>query len=135
MKSMLNKGRIAINLTVAIFLALSPLLHGFHLLKESHHHGLCHECGLSGNNPSCYRLNPEKKQCLVNEKDDSAEGHDSGSCPLCRFFNQLTRSQFVLSSTVNIALRENCIRKEYPVIPVFDTAYSDNLIPRAPPVC
>jgi hypothetical protein len=124
-------------MAAALFLALSPLLHGFHLVNSHHSHNLCAVCNSGNKNHSHGLCHGSSHLSLITSisipGSDCSGGHDPDTCPLCQYFNKLMRNQFVLHSPAADNLQESYLQEQYPVFFVFYTSGFLNIIPRAPP--
>lgn len=132
------KCQIIISMLAALFLALSPLLHGIHLTLSSHHHRIC--MADSCRTKSCCHVSNETPDCrqdfflITSSFPGHADTHDPKTCPFCIQINQLLKSQFIATSQV-ILFFTRCLHEE-PVSffrGIINVSY--NIIqPRAPPL-
>jgi hypothetical protein len=122
----------------ALFIALSPLIHGLHLVLASHPHNFCNVCidsTASHSHGKSHCCHSYVMPIFSSSSEDRSEGHDSDTCPLCRQFTQFLKNQVILQSPVAITLQNN-VTEEQIYLPghFFNISFS-NIIPRAPPAC
>jgi len=128
----------------ALFLALSPLCHGFHVASCDHSHGSSdtHHAGHGLSLPFCfqdkvrYTQGAEKHRVAISySQTHGCGGHDASSCPVCQNFAQLVKGQGL--SPVQAEILPQKIPMERPL---YGHAIPDRMAflracPRAPPAC
>ena len=139
MKKTARSLHILLSSAAALFIALSPIIHGLHLATASHHHDCCNVCiethsGHGSGNSHSYRVSRDFSISAFS-KEGSSEGHNPDTCPLCRQFTQLLKNQIVLQSYMPTVLQDS-LPEEYVDFPRHYYLISfSNIIPRAPPTC
>lgn len=128
--------RTFVSVAAALFFALSPLLHGLHLVFSSHSHCRCCVCS-SGSKSSCHDdsdcLHGSEIKISSSHNEGYPEEHDPKTCPLCQQFAQLLHTQFSLPSHLIITLQEIFFQERIVFSGDLIIISINNIIPRAPP--
>ena len=139
MKKTARNLQVILSAAAAVFIALSPLIHGLHLVFATHHHNCCNICtkdAASHVHDHSYNCHGHDniKIIISSPEDNCSGGHDPNTCPLCRQFTQLLKTQIILENYVAITLQDS-LREEQVDLPwCFFSISFNNIIPRAPPV-
>lgn len=114
------KCRVIIGGAAALFIALSPILYGFHLVLSHSHDG--RNCAHGIVQTISFLPDP-----------DHSGHHESDSCPLCQQFTQLLQNQFLLPLHIDVFFQDSFIQKQIDFFKDFISVSFNNIIPRAPP--
>ena len=128
--------RTIVSLAAALFFALTPLLHGLHLVFSSHSHcrsGVCFSDSMSSSHDGSDCCHDSAISISSSHNEEYPEEHDPKTCPLCRQFAQLLHSQFSLPPHLLITLQEYIIQYEITFSCDLISFSYNNIIPRAPP--
>lgn len=126
-----------ISAAAALFIALSPLIHGLHLVFSSHSHSGCNFCitgDLSCDHGSHECCNGDVK-IISSPGSNHSHGHSPETCPLCRQFTQLLHNHIILQDHLVIALQDSYPEEQVSFSGDFISISFSNIIPRAPPAC
>ncbi len=138
MKKATQNLRIILSAGAVLFIALSPLIHGLHLVLSSHTHNYCSNC-IDSTAVHCHNKSHSHQGCATGihsaSGEDGSGEHDPDTCPLCRQLNQLLKKQIVLQSPAVITLQDSPPEKQFGLSDYFSCIRFHNILPRAPPAC
>ena len=138
MKKKARNLQVILSAAAALFIALSPLIHGLHLAFASHTHNHCSVCidSISTHSHGKFRdCHDYAVGILSASAEDHSTGHNPDTCPLCRQFTQLLKNQVILQSYIPVVLNDSIPEERIEVPWHFFNTDFNNVIPRAPPAC
>ena len=130
--------QVLLSFAAALFIALSPLIHGLHLVLVSHSHNHCNVC-IHKTSTHSHGKSHNWHVCVIRTRSSSNEDghkrHDPNTCPLCRKLAELLKDQIVLQNPVTTVLHDMPPEEQVYLPWHFCRISFNNIIPRAPPAC